>query len=169
VCHVGSLPEGQSDELKVTVRVRKAAVLGEQFTLAAAARGTGARAFSASAAAVVVSAAPSPTLPPPTTLPPVTLPPVPNLGGVSATDPSGLFPTVSPSPSLGAGSAAGTRAGHGRVHLHAATVSATLPLSTRLIGGQLAGLAVLAGAIAMAITRLSLRTPRPQDGQDAAG
>ncbi len=168
MCNVGSLPEGQSDELKVTVRVRQAAALGEQITLAAAARGTGATAFSASAAAVVVSAAPSPTLPPPaTTLPPVTLPPVPNLGGVSATDPSGLFPTVSPSPSLSAGSAAGTHPGRGSAHIHAATVSATLPLSTRLIGGQLAGLAVLAGAIAMAIARLSLRTPRPQDGKDA--
>jgi hypothetical protein len=33
-------------------------------------------------------------------------------------------------------------------------------LDTRLIGAQLAGLAVLAGAVALAITRLSLRTPK---------
>ena len=43
-------------------------------------------------------------------------------------------------------------------------MSAILPLNSRLIGGQLAGLVVLATAIAIAITRLSLRTPRPHDG-----
>jgi hypothetical protein len=47
-------------------------------------------------------------------------------------------------------------------------VSATLPLNTRLIGGQLAGLAVLATAIAIAIARLSLRAPRPREGGDAS-
>jgi hypothetical protein len=47
-------------------------------------------------------------------------------------------------------------------------VSATLRLDTRLIGGQLAGLAVLAAAIAIAIARLSLRRPRPHGGVDAA-
>jgi hypothetical protein len=47
-------------------------------------------------------------------------------------------------------------------------VSATVPLDDRLIGGQLAGLAVLAGAVAMAIARLSLRTPKPpQDNASA--
>jgi hypothetical protein len=46
-------------------------------------------------------------------------------------------------------------------------VSATLPLDTRLIGGQLAGLVVLATAIAIAIARLSLRGPRPHDGGTA--
>jgi hypothetical protein len=48
--------------------------------------------------------------------------------------------------------------------VRAVTASATVPLDSRLIGGQLAGLAVLAGAIVIAIARLSLRTPRPQDG-----
>jgi len=36
-------------------------------------------------------------------------------------------------------------------------------LNMRLIGGQLAGLVVLAAAIAIAITRLSLRPQRPED------
>jgi len=47
-------------------------------------------------------------------------------------------------------------------------VSATLPLNTTLLGGQLAGLAVLATAVAIAIARLSLRAPRPHDGGDAS-
>jgi hypothetical protein len=34
----------------------------------------------------------------------------------------------------------------------------------RLIGGQLAGLVVLAAAITIAITRLSIRPQRPHDG-----
>ena len=48
--------------------------------------------------------------------------------------------------------------------LDATTVSAILPLDSRLIGGQLAGLVLLASAIAIAIARLSLRAPRPRDG-----
>jgi len=39
--------------------------------------------------------------------------------------------------------------------------AATVPLDSRLIGGQLAGLAVLAGAVMIAIARLSLRAPKP--------
>ncbi len=46
-------------------------------------------------------------------------------------------------------------------------MSATLPLDSRLIGGQLAGLAVLACAVAAAIARLSLRSPRPQSTKEA--
>jgi hypothetical protein len=173
VCNVGNLPQGQSDELQATVRVRKAATLGEQFKLVATAKGTGATRFTASAAAVAVSAAPSPSATPPAgtppaggTLPPVTLPPLPNLG-TNPTDPSGLFPTVSPAPSVSPTAGAAPSAGRSAVHVRAATTAATLPLSPRLIGGQLAGLAVLAGAVAMAIARLSLRAPRPQGGKDA--
>jgi len=47
-----------------------------------------------------------------------------------------------------------------------------LPLDPRLIGGQLAGLAVLAAAITMVVARLSLRTPQlasaAPSGQPAA-
>jgi hypothetical protein len=56
------------------------------------------------------------------------------------------------------------RPGHAAPRVRADTTAATLPLDPRLVGGQLVGLAVLAGAIAMAIARLSLRTQRPQDG-----
>jgi hypothetical protein len=48
-----------------------------------------------------------------------------------------------------------------------------VPLDPRLIGGQLAGLAVLAAAITMVVARLSLRTPQSagagQAGQDGGG
>jgi hypothetical protein len=47
-------------------------------------------------------------------------------------------------------------------------VAATFPFSTRLVGGELVGLAVLAAALAIAIVRFSLRRPRPQHGKDAA-
>jgi hypothetical protein len=43
----------------------------------------------------------------------------------------------------------------------------SLPLSTRLLGGQVLGLAVLAAALVIAIARLSLREPR-RHGKDAA-
>jgi hypothetical protein len=54
--------------------------------------------------------------------------------------------------------------------LHATSVSATVPIDARLIGAQLAGLAVLAGAVTIAIARLSLRrtvptSVRPADSQ----
>ena len=46
--------------------------------------------------------------------------------------------------------------------------AATFPFGTRLIGGELVGLAVLAAALAIAIVRFSLRRPRPQHSKDAA-
>jgi hypothetical protein len=46
--------------------------------------------------------------------------------------------------------------------------ASTLPLDPRLVGGQLAGLAVLAAAITMVVARLSLRTPHPPTGSPAA-
>ncbi|HEY2550765.1 MAG TPA: hypothetical protein VGI64_09330, partial [Streptosporangiaceae bacterium] len=77
---------------------------------------------------------------------------------------------VSPSPVVSPGgsspSAGALVPGHSSHGPVATTASATLPISSRIIGGQLAGLAVLAGAIAMAIARLSLRTPRPDGGKD---
>jgi hypothetical protein len=45
-------------------------------------------------------------------------------------------------------------------------VSASFPLDDRLIGGQLAGLAVLAAAVTIAVARLSLRRPSPQHSKD---
>jgi hypothetical protein len=45
-------------------------------------------------------------------------------------------------------------------------VSASFPLSTRLVGGQIIGLAVLAAAVIIAVARLSLRRQRPQHSHD---
>ena len=112
------------------------------------------------------------------TLPPGILPTVPltttqgaTLGELpgpttSAGSPGGLFPTVSPQPSASPSpySAVLPNARNVRV----TDAAATFPFSTRLIGGELVGLAVLAAALAIAIVRFSLRRPRPQHGKDAA-
>jgi hypothetical protein len=54
----------------------------------------------------------------------------------------------------------------------ATSTASSLPLDPRLIGGQLAGLAVLAAAVTMVMARLSLRTPQrasvPPSGPAAA-
>jgi hypothetical protein len=172
VCTVGTLPTGQSEELIAAAFVRRAASAGERITLTATARGTRAgSAHSAGTINVIAASTPSPTASPTPTvpanpIPPGELPPVP-IGELTSPngDPSGLFPTVGP----GASSSPSAANGHTRVlnRSNARNVSATLPLDTRLIGGQLAGLAVLAAAIVIAIARLSLRAARPHDGGDA--
>jgi hypothetical protein len=167
-CALGNLPRGQADELQVRVAVRKAADPGRHVRLTAEAKAKGATSFSADASvriAVHHSPSPSTTSPPPSTVPPLPpLPPVANPSG-SGTNPAGLFPTVSPQPSTGPshGLLAG---GHRRSRaIRATSISDTLPLNPRLIGGQLAGLVVLAAAITIAIARLSLRPQRPRDGK----
>jgi hypothetical protein len=168
VCTVGDLPTSQSNEIVAAARVRDAASAGEQITLTATANGTGATSFHASATIGVVAS--SSTSPPPadpggtvpgSTLPGTSLPPLPSGAFTSPTDPSGLFPTVSPS---SGSSAAPSQAKRDPKQSDATTASATLPINSRLIGGQLAGLVLLASAITIAIARLSLRTPRPHDG-----
>jgi hypothetical protein len=72
------------------------------------------------------------------------------------TDPSLNFPQVTPSADPSPSSAP----------VKVSEVSASFPLSTRLVGGQIIGLAVLAAAIAIAVARLSLRKPRPQHSRD---
>ena len=91
---------------------------------------------------------------------------VPQLPGptTSAGSPGGLFPTVSPQPSASPYSAVLPNARDVRV----TDAAATFPFGTRLIGGELVGLAVLAAALAIAIVRFSLRRPRPQHSKDAA-
>lgn len=174
VCTVGTLPTGQSEELVAGAFVRRAAASGEQITLTATARASKARSFHSAATITVVAAStPSPSPSPDPTLPVGTvpsgdLPPVPSGSYTSPTgDPSGLFPTVSPSSSNPVSPASG-RPTKALNRSDARDVSATLPLDGRLIGGQLAGLAVLATAIAVAIARLSLRGTRPHDGGEAA-
>jgi hypothetical protein len=167
-CTMGTLPAGQADELQATAWVRKSAVKGEQVELTATAAGHGSRSYHASGTVVVIAKAPTPlpttSAPPPVnvTLPPVSLPPI-QARLASPGNPAGLFPTVSPSASPSPGGV-GFPPAKKRARARAATAAAIVPLDSRLIGGQLAGLAVLAGAIAIAIARLSLRKPRTQDG-----
>jgi hypothetical protein len=168
-CNVGNLSTGQVDELQLTVQVGRKAALGEQVQLSATASARKARSFTGSAADVVAvsppknpspSASPSVTI----TLPPASLPPIAGTG-TSPGNPANLFPTVSAgpiSPTPGA-SSIGLPSVKPHTVIHAADAAATVPLDSRLIGGQLAGLAVLAGGVAIAIARLSLRTPKPHD------
>jgi hypothetical protein len=171
-CSLGALAAGRADELQATSYVHGPAASGEQIELTAAASGRNALSYNASGTIEVVWASKSPapgTTPPSTTvtLPPVTLPPGTGAGGSGA---NGLFPTISPSPgssSGGSGSGVTFPSAH-KQRARVATAAAIVPLDPRLIGGQLAGLAVLAGAIMIAIARLSLRKPRTQSGPDTA-
>jgi hypothetical protein len=170
VCTLGALPTGQSDELVAGASVQKAASAGEKITLTATVKASKAVSYHASATIDVV-ASPSPSSSPSSsstspsgadaTLPGTSVPPLSPGAFTSPTNPAGLFPTVSPTSGTGASQGKGKKEPG---HSDATTVSATLPLDSRLIGGQLAGLAVLASAIAIAIVRLSLRTSRPQEG-----
>jgi hypothetical protein len=172
-CGIGTLPPGQADELQATAAVGTAATNGEQVQLAATASGTATHSFTGSGSISVTTAKHPSTgtsSPPPSTitLPPVSLPPAAGVGtGTGVGNPVGLFPTISPAPGLtpspSPSSGLGFPPAKKRI-VRVATASAIVPLDPRLIGGQLAGLAVLAGAIAIAIARLSLRRPRPQDG-----
>jgi hypothetical protein len=172
-CSLGSLAAGRADELEATSQVRSSASSGEMIQLTAAASGGNTQSYNASGSIEVVTPGntPHPTPTPPTstvTLPPVTLPPVSGSGGGGA---NGLFPTISP----GTGSSSANGSGGGvtfpsahKSRSKVTTDAAIVPLDPRLIGGQLAGLAVLLAAIAIAIARLSLRKPRTQDGPDSA-
>jgi hypothetical protein len=162
-CRVGNLPVGQVDELETAVDVQSKAALGEQVTLTAAASAKGSLSDSGSATDVVVlTPTVSPTLPG-VTLPPTSLPPIPGTA-TSPSNPAGLFPTVPPSTSPSTSTPGFPRVRpHSGAHPAVAAASATVPVDARLIGGQLAGLAVLAGAIAIAVVRLSLRRPRAHD------
>lgn len=169
VCTVGDLPTGQADELVAGARVRDAASAGEQITLTATAKASKSTSFHADATIDVVAAPSASSSPAPgvgdtlpgTSLPETSLATLPSGAFTSPTDPSGLFPTVSPTTGT---APPASRAAKDPGHPDATTASATLPLSSRLIGGQLAGLLVLASAIAIAIARLSLRTPKSHDG-----
>jgi hypothetical protein len=196
-CKVGGIAKGTSDELQATAAVPSGTAAGKDVTLTATAKASDATAPPAADAAIKITAkpsskhsSPSPTPTPSSsstgttgsgigaTLPPGILPTVPlgvTSGAVvpqlpgpttSAGSPGGLFPTVSPQSSASPSpySAVLPNARNVRV----ADASATFPFSTRLIGGELVGLAVLAAALAIAIVRFSLRRPRPQHTKDAA-
>jgi hypothetical protein len=171
-CKLGNMPAAQADELEAGVPVKAKAALGEQVQLTAKATAKGAKSFSASATdVVVVSPPPNTSTPQPSPLPtlsPSTLQPTTGTGQ-STGNPSDLFPTVSPSPSSSPSSLGLPSVKPKRTAASVTDAADTVPLDPRLIGGQLAGLAVLAGGIAIAIARLSLRTPRPQDDKSGQG
>jgi hypothetical protein len=73
-------------------------------------------------------------------------------------DPTLAFPLVSPSPSASPSTA--------QVAIRIADVSASFPLDTRLVSGQIIGLAVLAAAVTIAVARLSLRKQQPEQSRD---
>jgi hypothetical protein len=89
---------------------------------------------------------------PPGVLPSARLPLLP----APVTNPGLAFPKVSPGPDSSTSASV----------IRVSDVSASFPLDTRLVGGQLIGLAVLAAAVTIAVARLSLRRQRPQHSKD---
>ncbi len=102
------------------------------------------------------------TLPPAAGLPSGTT--IPGLGIQPSGDLGSAFPQVSPSASASAGAA--SPQGHTTKTID---LSAGLPLTVRLIGGQIIGLAVLAAAVTIAVARLSLRRQPAKHGEDNPG
>jgi hypothetical protein len=166
-CSVGSLPAYQAHELVITDQIGRKAAVGEQIGLSVDVQGvpaTPATTLSpavASISTLVGQASSSPT--PINTgtagdgsgLPPGT---IPGLPGTTIT-PSGLaslFPVVTPSPTPVSSQTPSSK----HKVTRATSTASSLPIDPRLIGGQLAGLAVLVAAITMVVARLSLRTPQ---------
>jgi hypothetical protein len=167
-----ALTAGQAVQLRATVTVPQNAT-GTHITLTATGASPQSAASATASGSVLVSAA-APTssagtpgtgvtpagagtqLPgtslPAGVLPSARLPLLPS----PVTDPSLNFPQVTPSPDPSAAS----------TPVKVSEVSASFPLSTRLVGGQIIGLAVLAAAITIAVARLSIRKPRPQHSRD---
>jgi hypothetical protein len=145
----------------VTDQVRATANAGAPITLAVSVSGAALSPAEAAVTTVVGSTSqtppstPLPTLP---TLPPAgALAPIPG-ATITPAGLSGLFPTVTPKASPS------SKASRARKLAGVTQTSSALPLDPRLIGGQLAGLAVLAAAITMVVARLSLRTPQTSAG-----
>ncbi|HEX6931693.1 MAG TPA: hypothetical protein VF162_06100 [Streptosporangiaceae bacterium] len=158
-CTIGTLPANQAFELMITDQVRAAATAGAPITLTVTVDAAPLSPAEATVATVVSQRSPSPvgnSVPPVPPLPPTTLAPIPG-ATITPSGINGLFPTVTP---LATPAAKQKHQRSGKAAKVAQTSSA-LPLDPRLIGGQLAGLAVLAAAITMVIARLSLRTPQP--------
>ena len=157
-CSLGSLPADQAFEVLVSDHVRSSATAGGQATLAVTAAGAGLSPAEAAITAVVSQAGTSPSPTTPVTLPPTTYYPTFPSTTVTPAPLTSLFPVVTPSPSDSGNPAAGRHRHDRRL---AGVTSSSLPIDPRMIGGQLAGLAVLAVAITMVVARLSLRTAQP--------
>jgi hypothetical protein len=161
-CSIGSLPAYQAFELLVSDYIGKKASVGEQITMTVAVQGEaqgksgGPLSPAEAGVSALVGPASSSTSPGSgTSLPPTSIPGLPGTT-VTPGDLNSLFPTVTP--------ASAPPNGHNRASskhkVARLTTASSLPLDPRLIGGQLAGLAVLATAITMVVARLSLRTPQ---------
>jgi hypothetical protein len=189
-CAVGGISKGTSDELQAKVPVPSGTTVGKQAKLSGTAKSSDATAPAPASGAVTITAkpaasqSPSPTPTPTTsttpsgvgaTLPAGILPTVPGVTDPQATlpqlpnpesSPGSSFPTVAPGPSASPTPYNATLPNARYVRVTDA--AASFPFSTRLMGGEIVGLAVLAAAIAIAIVRFSLRRPRPQHGKDAS-
>lgn len=162
-CSIGDLPANQAFELMVTDRVRATAKIGAPINLAVTVSAATLSPAEASVSSVVSRPGPAPTSAPVPGPPlaPSNLAPIPG-ATITPSSLSSLFPVVTPQATP---SSKPTRS-----HKLAGVTqtSSALPLDRRLIGGQLAGLAVLAAAITMVVARLSLRTPQVSGPADAA-
>src|SRR5215469_6751550 len=127
-CSIGALPANQAFELTVSDKVKPTARIGKPIALAV------------TVAAVVGQSIKPPSVPP--TLPPTTLIPLPG-STITPNALTGLFPVVTPTSTPSSSSPQA----HGRKVTRATETSSALPLDSRLIGPQLAGLAVIAAAI----------------------
>jgi len=159
--------------LLVTDHIRKKAKSGEQIGLTVVVQGAQSPSggslspAEATVSAVLGQPSSSPITPPGTGPFPSTPAGFP---GTTVTPGSitSLFPVVTPSPTPTPNATRHENRGVAK----ATSTASSLPLDPRLIGGQLAGLAVLAAAITMVVARLSLRTPQlasaPQSGSTVA-
>jgi hypothetical protein len=167
-CTIASIQVGQVYELLASVPVSASAPSAAQVAFSAHASATVGLPFTATATETVAaaSAAALPASTTTTVVPPlVDLPAIPGTS-VEPVNPSALFPTVNPSPGTGKLKLPGAKS---RSAVHVAAVSSTVPIDARLIGAQIIGLAVLAGAVTIAIVRMSLRrqVPVPAPPADA--
>ncbi len=157
-CTIGNMPAKQAFEMLIKAPIGTTAATGEQVTLTLTIQGGG---LSPGVAAIAFLVGQSTLTPVPTNqgtpLSPIAFPTI-SSSTVAPSNLSGLFPVITPSSGPGSSPAASS-SGHKVVN--ATSVASTLPLDPRLIGGQLAGLAVLAAALTMVVARLSLRTPVP--------
>jgi hypothetical protein len=181
-CALGTLPAHQADELQAVSAVAAGAASTEHVTLTATATGKDALADAAAGSLAVAAAAPTSgtgsgsgteTSSPvgdgqPLGISGETVPPLPGISAAPGApgNPAALFPTVTPSPGPSSPAIGFPPARKQVVRSAADTASAIVPLDPELIGGQLVGLAVLAGAVAIAIVRLSVRRPRPHGGSE---
>jgi hypothetical protein len=141
-------------------RVRTTAVAGEPMTLTVSVGGTS---LSPAVATIITIVGQTPISSPVPTLPPPNFAPIPG-ATISPSGLSGLFPVVTPQPSP----ATTPLPNDARRSAGITQASSALPLNPRLIGGQLAGLAILAAALTMVVARLSLRTPQTANPGPAA-